>query len=123
MTKWGENCVIEWTDKKRYFGLPLSFTRYTLVSSEEWTKLCVKTGWLFTREEEINLYRINDISLSSSLFDKMFKVGSIILHSKDQTNPTFYIVKVKNSQNVRNLIASRVEEEKVKRGFRVAEFG
>ena len=119
---WGENSVIEWQDKKRILGMPISFTKYSLVVSEEWTKIFVKTGLLFTREEEINLYRIYDISMTSSLFDKIFGVGTITLYSKDESTPCLKLMHVKNPKEVRNMLANKIEEEKVKRGFRVAEF-
>ena len=119
---WGENSVIEWQDKKRILGMPISFTKYSLVISEEWTKIFVKTGLLFTREEEINLYRIYDISMTSSLFDKIFGVGTITLYSKDESTPCLQLMHVKNPKEVRNMLANKIEEEKVKRGFRVAEF-
>ena len=119
---WGENSVIEWQDKKRILGMPISFTKYSLVVSEEWTKIFVKTGLLFTREEEINLYRIYDISMTSSLFDKIFGVGTITLYSKDESTPCLQLMHVKNPKEVRNMLANKIEEDKVKRGFRVAEF-
>ena len=119
---WGENTVIEWQDKKRYLGMPISFTKYSLVVSEEWTKIFVKTGLLFTKEEEINLYRIYDISMSSSLGDKIFGVGTITLYSKDESTPCLQLMHIKNPKEVRNMLANKIEEEKVKRGFRVAEF-
>ena len=120
--RWGTGSVIEWNDKKRYFGMPISFTRYYLVSNEDWTKIFINTGLLFTHEEEINLYRIYDIAMSQTLFDKMFNVGTITLYSKDESTPTLQIYKVKNPVKVRNLLANKIEEEKAKRGFRVAEF-
>ena len=119
---WGEGSQVVWKDRKRILGMPISFTRYYLVDDPDWTKVFVKTGLLFTREEEVNLYRIYDISLTSSLGEKIFGVGTIILYSKDESTPTLVIRHVKNPTYVRNILADKIEEEKVKRGFRVAEF-
>ena len=120
--KWGSEAVVEWQDKKRILGMPISFTKYSLVSSPEWTKIFVKSGLLFTTEEEINLYRIYDISVSSSLGEKLFGVGTITLYSKDESTPVLQLLHIKNARNVRNMLANKIEEEKMKRGFRVAEF-
>lgn len=120
--RWGANSVVEWTDKKRILGMPISFTRYSLVSNDEWTKIFVKTGFLSTREEEVNLYRIFDITISSTLGEKIFGVGTITLYSRDESTPCLQLVHVKNANQVRNMLASKIEEEKIKRGFRVAEF-
>ena len=121
-SNWGETSQVTWKDRKRILGMPITFTRYYLVEDPDWTKVFVKTGLLFTREEEVNLYRIYDISLTQSLGEKIFGVGTIVLYSKDESTPTLVIRHVKNSTYVRNLLADKIEEEKVKRGFRVAEF-
>ena len=121
-SNWGETSQVTWKDRKRVLGMPITFTRYYLVEDPDWTKVFVKTGLLFTREEEVNLYRIYDISLTQSLGEKIFGVGTIVLYSKDESTPTLVIRHIKNSTYVRNLLADKIEEEKVKRGFRVAEF-
>lgn len=120
--RWGSEAVLEWQDKKRILGMPISFTKYSLVSSPEWTKIFVRSGLLFTTEEEINLYRIYDISVSSSLGEKLFGLGTITLYSKDESTPVLQLLHIKNARNVRNMLANKIEEEKMKRGFRVAEF-
>ena len=51
------NIVYLWKDRKRYLGLPLSFTRYML--SED--RLFVSVGFLNIKDDEILLYRIRDI--------------------------------------------------------------
>ena len=53
-----------WTDKKRslFFGLPLIFTKY--ICTDE--KFIVEAGMLSTREDEIRLYRIMDLTLGPS---------------------------------------------------------
>ena len=45
-----------WSDKKRpFFGLPLSFTRYTLYPD----RIIIERGFLFRHHDEIRLYRIS----------------------------------------------------------------
>ena len=121
-SNWGETSNVTWKDRKRVLGMPITFTRYFLVEDPDWIKVFVKTGLLFTREEEVNLYRIYDLSLTQSLGEKIFGVGTIVLYSKDESTPTLVIRHIKNPTYVRNLLADKIEEEKVKRGFRVAEF-
>ena len=122
MSRWGANSVVEWTDKKRILGMPISFTRYSLVSTQDWTKIFIQSGALFSQEEEINLYRIYDLTRTRSLGEKMFGLGSITLYSKDESTPCLEIRHIKNPVEVRNLLAKKIEEEKAKRGFRIAEF-
>ena len=120
---YGLGTIIEWTDKKRYWGMPISFTRYSLVSKKDsWSKLFVESGWLSSSVDEVNLFRIFDMQVYQSLFDKMFNVGTITLYTKDESSSIIYLTHVKNPYKVRNLIAQRVEEERAKKGFRVGEF-
>ena len=62
-----------WTDRKRYFGLPLSFTKYAI--SED--RLFQSTGLLNLKFEEILLYRIRDLALSCSFGQRIFGVGTV----------------------------------------------
>ena len=55
-----------WQDRQRYFGLPLSFTRYAL--SED--RLFTSVGFLNIKDDEILLYRVRDIDTSRSLWQR-----------------------------------------------------
>ena len=107
-----------WSDKKRtLFGLPLSFTRYTLTSE----KLLIKIGFLSTREEEIKLYRILDFTVRKTLFQRIFGVGDIELHTADRSTPVFVMKGIKNVERIKELISKKVEEVRVDRDVRVRE--
>ena len=121
--KFGEGTKIIWKDRKRWCGLPLSFTRYYIVEKEDaWLKLFSSVGLFSNEDNEVNFFRIFDISLYQSFFDKIFGVGSITLYVNDESTEKIIIKKVKNPYKVRNLIASLVEEERQKHGFRLTEF-
>ena len=123
MRNFGENTKVLWHDRKRYFGLPLSFTRYDLVEKEDsWLKIFCSTGLLSTSEEEVNVYRIFDLSIYQSFFDKIFNVGTITLHCNDETHEEIYLVNIKNPYKVRDRIAQLIETERAKKGYRLGEF-
>ena len=111
-----------WTDRKRYFGLPLSFTRYAI--SED--RLFQATGILNLKYEEILLYRIRDITLSRSFGQRIFGVGSITVTSSDKSRPVLVIQNVKDAPAVKELIHQQVEDMKIRRRVRfgeIASFG
>ena len=60
-----------WKDRKRYFGMPLSFTRYAL--SED--RLFLSVGFFSVRDEEILLYRVRDISVKRTLWQSCTYCG------------------------------------------------
>ena len=76
-----------WRDRKRFLGMPLSFTRYML--SED--RLFLSKGFLNVKDEELLLYRIRDISTSRSLLQRMLGVGTVTVLSSDKTNPTLVL--------------------------------
>ncbi len=106
-----------WTDRKRHFGLPISFTKYSL--SED--RLFRETGLLNLNEEEVLLYRVRDVSLSRSLWQRIFGVGTITVHSSDKTSPTLEVINVKDSKSVKELIFINVEKAKEERRMRATE--
>ena len=101
-----------WKDRKRpIFGLPLSFTRYILLEE----KLLINTGILSLNQEEIHLYRITDLTLKCSFFQRIFGVGTIHICSADKTSPEFDIRDVKKPFEVKELISKMVEEQRQKK--------
>ncbi len=111
--RYGEGTTILWKDRKRFLGMPLSFTRYRIVKKEgSWLKLISDIGLLFSVIEEVNMYRILDITFRQSLIGKIVNTGTIIIHSNDVTRSVFYLRNVKDPYKVRDMITTIVEEER-----------
>ena len=106
-----------WKDRKRYLGLPISFTKYSL--SED--RIFQETGLLNLKEEEVLLYRVRDLELNRSLGQRIFGVGTICIHSSDKTNAHLDLKNVKNPKEVKELIFQTVEAAKDKRRIRATE--
>ena len=106
-----------WQDRKRYFGLPLSFTRYSL--SED--RLFISEGFLTIRDDEILLYRVRDIDTSRTLWQRIFGVGTVTVISSDRTMPTLVLKNIRDPLMVKELIHKQVEEMKIKRRVRFGE--
>ena len=111
------NPEIIWKDRKRYLGLPLSFTRYSL--SED--RLFLSVGFFNIRDEEVLLYRIRDIATSRTLGQRLFGVGTVTVVSSDKTMPTLVLKSVKDPLMVKELLHKQVEEMKIRRRVRVGE--
>ncbi|MBQ3543801.1 MAG: PH domain-containing protein [Lachnospiraceae bacterium] len=110
---------IIWQDRKRIiFGLPWTFTKYKLYED----KIQICTGFLNKKEEEIRLYRIMDTTLEKPLGQRIFGLGSIKVNSADKTTPQFYILRVKNSDKVRDMLSEQVESERERRRVSGREF-
>ena len=109
----------KWFDRKRtIFGLPLSFTKYAVTED----KLLIKTGFFNTKEEEVRLYRIMDVTLNRSFGERIFKLGTIHVISSDKSTPHFDIKRVKDSKRVKDLLSELVENARQKNRVSAREF-
>ena len=106
-----------WKDRKRYLGMPLSFTRYAL--SED--RLFLSVGFLNIKDDEVLLYRVRDIASTRTLGQRLFGVGTLTVSSADKTTPTLVLKNIKNPLAVKELLHNQVEEMKIRRRMRVGE--
>ena len=106
-----------WKDRKRFMGMPLSFTRYAI--SED--RLFLSVGFWSIRDEEILLYRVRDISSRRTLWQRLFRVGTVTVTSSDKTCPTLVMKNIKRPLEVKELLHNQVEEMKMRRRVRVGE--
>ena len=106
-----------WKDRKRYFGLPLSFTRYWM--SED--RLFTSVGFLNLRDDEILLYRVRDLDTNRTLWQRLFGVGTVTVISSDKSQPVLPLKNIKDPIMVKELLHKQVEECKLKRRMRVGE--
>ena len=110
---------IVWKDRKRtLFGLPWSFTKYSLSDD----RLFISTGFLSTKEDEVRLYRIMDISLNCTLGHRIFGLGTIKCCSADKTLGDFEIKNIKKSKDVKELLSEMVENERNRKKVTSREF-
>ena len=109
-----------WRERKRllFFGLPWTFTVYRLTKD----RLLIKRGFFTTREDEVRLYRIMDISLRRTLIQKMFGLGSIQCHTSDKTMGDFEIINIKTSYEVKNMLSDLIEKERMEKRVSNREF-
>ena len=110
---------IVWQDRKRtLFGLPWSFTRYSITNE----KVLIDIGFLNRTEEEIRLYRITDVTLSRSLGERIFKLGTIHCCSGDKSTPEFDIKRIKNPREIKDMLSDLVEKSRNERRVAIREF-
>lgn len=113
-----ESIKIVWKDRRRRLGLPLSFTKYSL--SED--RIFCEKGLLNLHEEEILLYRVRDLELKRSIGQRIFGVGSVMVHSSDRTMPILELKNIRSPKEVKELLYRQVEASKDARRMRTMEF-
>lgn len=106
-----------WKDRKRFMGMPLTFTRYAI--SED--RLFLSQGFFSIKDEEVLLYRVRDINTSRTLWQRIFGTGTIHVISADKSMPTLEMKNIKNPLEVKELLHEKVEEMKIRRRVRLGE--
>lgn len=110
----------EWSDKKRYFGAPISFTYYSVADG----RLYIKKGLLVTHYDEVMLFRIYDIKMVETLWQKLFKVGTVIVYTSDasSTRKIVRLINIKMPLMFRDFLSRKVEAAREEKGIQGAEF-
>ena len=120
--RFGNDIKLIWKDRKRWAGMPLSFTRYFLIEKpKQWVKLFTSVGLFSTIDEECYLFRVFDITVHQTFSNKIFNVGTITLHVNDESSDRIVLKRVLNPFRVKEIIADKVELERRRRGFKLAE--
>lgn len=98
--------VTLWEDRKRHLGVPVSFTGYTLTSE----RIIRKTGFLAGHIEQIMYSRVQDIQFSMSLWQRLFRVGTVTVISGDKSLPEMKLENIREPMYVKEIIHRSVEE-------------
>lgn len=104
---------MEFRERKRwvFFGLPFTFTIYTV--KEE--ILTVDTGFLSKEENDCYMYKVQDVTLKTSLLERIFGLGTIICYTGDTTNPQLVMAHIKNARAIKDFILEQSEIARRKR--------
>ena len=104
---------MEFRERKRwvFFGLPFTFTIYTV--KEE--VITVDTGFLSKEENDCYMYKVQDVTLKTSLLERIFGLGTIICYTGDTTNPQLVMAHIKNARAIKDFILEQSEIARRKR--------
>ena len=104
---------MEFVERKRwlFLGLPFTFTKYTIKED----MITVDTGLLKTVENDCYMYKVQDVQLTATLMEKMFRLGTVICFTGDTTDPKLELVHIKNARAVKEFILEMSETARIKR--------
>jgi uncharacterized membrane protein YdbT with pleckstrin-like domain len=107
---------------------PIGYTgwRWLLLRSRVYEvtteRIRVSTGILTRRTDELELYRVEDITLVEPLSLRLFGLGNLELATNDTSNPKLVLPAIKGVKQLREDLRKAVEERREKKHVRVTEF-
>jgi membrane protein YdbS with pleckstrin-like domain len=86
----------------------LRLKRYQYAISSR--RLTITQGIFGTRVDDIALYRIRDVELRQSFWQRLGGIGSLIIISSDAVEPAIHLLGVKDPEAVRKLLRSLIDQ-------------
>lgn len=104
---------VKFVERKRwlFLGLPWTFTKYTITPST----ITIDQGLLKTVEDDCYMYKIQDVRLTTSLMERIFKLGTIVCYTGDVTNKELSLVHIKHAKEVKNYLLKASEAARIRR--------
>lgn len=81
-------------------------------------RLRVKTGVINRRTDEVELYRVKDLTVSEPLFYRLYGRGNIVLDTSDRTTPVILLQAVRNPHALSGILRTTVENCRLAKGVR-----
>ena len=105
--------TVVYEERKRwvFFGLPFTFTKY-IISSDNIT---INKGFFKKDEDDCYMYKVQDGPLSNTLFERMFKLGTIVCYTGDITDQKLILSHIKHSKEIKNYLLQASENARIKR--------
>jgi len=105
--------MVEFVERKRwlFFGLPFTFTKYTVKED----LITIDSGLFKTVQNDCYMYKVQDVALTVTLIERIFRLGTIRCHTGDTTNPVLLIEHVRNAKAIKDFILDTSEKARLKR--------
>ena len=105
--------MMEFVERKRwlFFGLPFTFTKYTVKED----LITIDSGLLKTAQNDCYMYKVQDVELTVTLIERIFKLGTVKCYTGDTTDKELYLLHVKNAKVIKDFILEASETARLKR--------
>ena len=104
---------VKFRERKRwlFLGLPWTFTVYSI--NEELVR--TDKGFFNKQQDDCYLYKIQDVRLNRSLFERIVGVGTIDCYTGDNTDKTLQLIHVKHAKEIKDYLVKESENARLKR--------
>lgn len=105
--------MVQFEERKRwvFLGLPFTFTKYFIRED----MITIRSGFLTTTEDDCYMYKVQDVRLTNTIWEKMFRLGTVTCFTGDTTDSLLVIRHIKNARAVKDFILEESEKARIKR--------
>ena len=104
---------MEFKERKRwvFLGLPWTFTTYTVGED----KITRNKGFFNRTEDDCYMYKVVDVKLEQSFWERMVKLGTVHCYTGDTTDNDLLLQHIRNAKAIKDFIFSAAETARMKR--------
>ncbi len=84
-------------------------------------RIRVSTGLVTRRTDELELYRVKDMTLVEPAMQRVFKLGNLVLQTSDASHPTLVIEAIENPAALREALRKAIEDSRARNKVRLTE--
>lgn len=105
--------AMEFVERKRwvFLGLPFTFTKYTIKEN----MITIDEGLFKTVENDCYMYKVQDVSHTATLMEKIFRLGTVTCFTGDTTHSQLVLQHIRNSKEIKEFILEQSEQARLKR--------
>jgi len=85
-------------------------------------RIRLSTGIFSKISDEVELYRVKDVTLVEPFFLRMFSLGNVVLVTSDRTHPIIVIPAIPNAKKLREQLRTHIEKVREKKLVREVDF-
>ncbi len=85
-------------------------------------RLFITRGLVSKKRDQMELYRVKDVSLEQSFLERLLHVGTVKVFSNDDTTPIMLLSHISNPDQVFETVRKAYRESRRREGVRATEF-
>ncbi len=93
------------------FGIPWPFRYFEIYNN----LITISSGFLNIKEDDCFMYRISDVELTRSLFQRIFGLSTITCFTSDVTDKTIVMKNIKHGREIKDFIYQESERARIRR--------
>jgi membrane protein YdbS with pleckstrin-like domain len=85
-------------------------------------RLFVRSGWLAKHVDELELYRVKDVTVDQGFVQRLLGYGTITVFSDDESTPETDLIRISRPTTVKEMIRTQYRAARRREGVRPTEF-